>query len=272
MTGIVDTQEASTREVDRETARLRRARRRLLVAGNFTLWGLIPNVWLVGAWAVGPKLDHAHMPWLTPLLFMLLLTGMPATMYGFAKILFRAEARLAARAGVQSAFRLRSSRSRPTAQPSTGASETAPRPPLSQGRRAASLGISLTMFAASLGLWAGVPVGWIWIASQLSGTTAPAAWPYLLIVAGILLTALVGAKLLASLARLHATVSGAQTGGPGPPSWRRSFRDASGGGAGSSGLDRVMVMSVVMAVLVFTVWLFFFADPSGLLPPELQSK
>ncbi len=117
------------------------------------------------------------------------------------------------------------------------------------------------MIAGSLALWFGNPYFWLWLTSRLQ-STQPSMGPYLLMLVGILITAIICAKLLAMMNRRYATVMGDNTINVHLP-WARGL-----GGEHErkltkvTVLDVVMVVSVGLALFVFAVWFFLFAGSS----------
>ena len=101
------------------------------------------------------------------------------------------------------------------------------------------------MFVGSLVLWVGVPVGWLWIGSQLqpSGGLATAIGVMMI---GMLLTISVLVTFLAWVNRKHVELQearGLMTGTATP-------------------LELVLVASAVVAVFAFGVWFFGFSGSS----------
>jgi hypothetical protein len=95
--------------------------------------------------------------------------------------------------------------------------------------------------------------------------------PYLLFLAGVVLTAIVRAKALAAVNRIYGVLLGREPVVRIIVPWRRSLRDARHGGreyAGSAAvsvLDMVMVLSVLAAVVAFTIW-YVLVEPT---PPNV---
>ena len=50
--------------------------------------------------------------------------------------------------------------------------------------------IALTMLIFALSIWTLIPLGWIWIGSQLAATQFPSIGPYILVLFGIIGTVL----------------------------------------------------------------------------------
>jgi hypothetical protein len=115
------------------------------------------------------------------------------------------------------------------------------------------------MAAGSIVLWIGIPVGWLWLASQLVETQQPQFGPYLLVLAGTVGSILVLALVLVRLDRRFARVTGIGEGGRVPLPWHRSARGERGSLRRTTVLDLVMLISVGLALVVFCVWFFLFA-------------
>ena len=101
------------------------------------------------------------------------------------------------------------------------------------------------MFFGSLVLWVGVPVGWLWIGSQLVPSSGLATAIGAMMI-GMLLTIAALVTFLAWVNRKHVEIQEA----------RGSF------GGEATALELVMVASAVLAVLGFAVWFFGFSGTS----------
>jgi hypothetical protein len=125
-------------------------------------------------------------------------------------------------------------------------------------------GLIALMAFLSIMLWLGIPIGWLWIGSQLqSGTQATGFGPYFLVLGGIAVSVVIVTKLLAALNRTYARVDGkadeiVRVRMP----WHRSMRGDDDSRPPRNVLDVVMVISVSLAVLAMTIWFFFFAGSS----------
>jgi hypothetical protein len=114
------------------------------------------------------------------------------------------------------------------------------------------------MAVGSVAMWVGLPVGLVYLASQLTDSTQPTMGPYLLILFGLPLgMALIG-KGLGKLDRMYA-----EAGGEVPqryrPGWTRSMRAGRDEGRKFSVLDRVMMASVLLCFVAMGIWFAFFA-------------
>ena len=103
------------------------------------------------------------------------------------------------------------------------------------------------MFMGSLVLWVGVPVAWLWVGSQIQGSSTMAAAVGAMMI-GMLVTIAVLIALLGWLNRKHVELQEAR--GANLP------RNA------TTALEHVMVASAVVAVICFFVWFFGFSGSS----------
>jgi len=103
------------------------------------------------------------------------------------------------------------------------------------------------MFMGSLVLWVGVPVVWLWVGSQVQGSSSMAAAIGAMMI-GMLLTIAALVSLLGWLNRKHVELQEAR-GFHLPPN-------------ATTALEHVMVASAVVAVIGFFVWFFGFSGSS----------
>ena len=109
----------------------------------------------------------------------------------------------------------------------------------------ASAALVLVMLAGCLFLWIGVPLGWLWIGSQIQGS-ASLGTALLATMTGITATIIGVVVLLSRLNRVHAAL--------------RDRRDRSTGQ--DSALEVILVSSAGVAVVGFGIWFFGFAGAS----------
>ena len=126
----------------------------------------------------------------------------------------------------------------------------------------AALLLIALMAVGSVFLWLVVPVGWLWIASHSTETSAPTLGPYLLVIFAIPITMYVVGKLLYKTNNLYERVTGQEPEVRVQLPWHRSMRDAPGSGRPTTVLDVVMISSVTIALVAFAIWFFFFAGSS----------
>jgi hypothetical protein len=118
------------------------------------------------------------------------------------------------------------------------------------------------MALGSVLMWLGVPVGLIYVASKVSGSSSPTLGPILLILLGLPIGMAIIGKGLGWLDRRHQAITGTADEGRRIAPWLKSMRgdreDRHHGGV----LDKVMIISVAVALLLFAVWFFGFAGSS----------
>ena len=114
--------------------------------------------------------------------------------------------------------------------------------------------VVVIMFMGSLVLWVGVPVGWLWVGSQLQNSSSLATAIGTMMI-GMLLTIVALIALLGWLNRKYIELQEARGRGADlPPN-------------ATTALELVLVASAVVAVIGFVVWFFGF---SGSSPMPLQ--
>ena len=128
--------------------------------------------------------------------------------------------------------------------------------------RPAALLLVLLMAVGSVFLWLVVPVGWLWIASHSTDTSAPTLGPYVLVIFAIPVTMFLVGKLLFRTNRLYERITGQEAKVRVQMPWHKSMRDAAGSGRRTTVLDVVMIASVSIALTAFGIWFFFFAGSS----------
>lgn len=113
----------------------------------------------------------------------------------------------------------------------------------------------VAMALGSVAMWIGLPLGLVFLASQLTDSTQPSMGPYLVVLFGLPAgMALIG-KGLAKLDRMYAAAGGEM-----PqryrPGWTRSMRGERTSNRKWSVLDRVMLVSVILCLIAMAVWFF----------------
>lgn len=126
----------------------------------------------------------------------------------------------------------------------------------------AALLLVALMAVGSVFLWLVVPVGWLWIASHSTETSAPTLGPYLLVIFAIPVTMYLVGKLLFKTNSLYERVTGQEAQVRVQLPWHKSMRDTPGSGRPTTVLDVVMISSVTIALAAFLIWFFFFAGSS----------
>jgi hypothetical protein len=120
----------------------------------------------------------------------------------------------------------------------------------------------LLMAIGSVVLWIAVPLGWIWLASNIVDSSEPSLTPYVMVLVGIPLTMVVVGKGLAQLNRVYGEVTGTTPTVRVVLPWHRSMRGERDAGHPRTVLDVVMVCSVTVALVLFGLWFFLFAGSS----------
>jgi hypothetical protein len=117
------------------------------------------------------------------------------------------------------------------------------------------------MALGSVVMWLGVPLGLIYLASKLADTPNPSMGPYLLVLIGLPVGMAIVGKALGALNRAHIRLTGAEVDDY-RPGWTRSMRAERRTERRGGVLDRVMIISVGLAVVIAAVWFFGFAGSS----------
>ena len=102
------------------------------------------------------------------------------------------------------------------------------------------------MFIGSLVLWLGTPLLWLWVGSQIQGSTSSLGLALLAMAAGVLVTVLLLAGLLSRLSEVHRSIAIAR--GHDDPGHRM--------------LESVMITAAGVAIVIFGIWFLLFAGAS----------
>jgi hypothetical protein len=127
---------------------------------------------------------------------------------------------------------------------------------LGAGARALNYGASavltgVIMVGASLLLWIGVPAGWLWIGSQIQGSTGSIGTAIAVMLIGAVISIVALAWVLGRLNRVH-----------------EHLREARGAKEGPPLLEVVLVVTAAIALIGFAIWFFVFAGPGPELAPR----
>lgn len=120
--------------------------------------------------------------------------------------------------------------------------------------------VALMLFGA-FSLWTLIPLGWLWIGSQLVGTQEPRLWAYFLVLVGIVISVIVVAKLLSILNHRFLVIQPEREEYQPkiPLPWLESMRDTQHHQRATV-LDLVLVASAVMAGIALFVWFVVLAE------------
>jgi hypothetical protein len=128
---------------------------------------------------------------------------------------------------------------------------------VSKGRALARTGLSglmivTIMVVGSLVLWVAIPLGWLWVGSQIQGSTGNIGTALAVMMGGVVASVLPLAALLSWLNRRQEALRESR----GLPRSEHSV------------LERVLVVTAAFAVVAFSVWFLGFAGPGPSLAPQ----
>lgn len=124
----------------------------------------------------------------------------------------------------------------------------------------AKVGLIGLMVLGSLLLWIGIPVGWLWVGSQIASESQQTSLgTYLLVLAAIVASMIAMGKALSKLNQVYGRVTGEDPTVRVRMPWHRSMRGETDSLPPRQMLDVVMVASVGVAILVFVIWFALFA-------------
>ena len=129
-------------------------------------------------------------------------------------------------------------------------------------RHLAAVFLVVVMAAGSVVMWLVSPVAWLWIASRMTDSSQPSLGPYVLVLVGMALTAVVIGKGLGKVNRAHMRVTGRLSDKREARSWNKSMRAERGRTHDRGVLEQVMAISVSCALVLFGIWFFAFAGSS----------
>ena len=112
--------------------------------------------------------------------------------------------------------------------------------------------VLLMMLGAGLVLWVGVPLGWLYLGSQVQGASDSVGLAIVVMLVGVVVSIVAIVPLLGWLNRKHL-----------------QLQEARGHDThGQTALEAVMTVSVLIAVLAFVVWFFLIEGPGPSLAPR----
>ena len=126
-------------------------------------------------------------------------------------------------------------------------------------RKAAAGAIVVAMTVAAMTLWIGIPLGWLWIGSQLVDSSQPSMGPYMVVAVGIIVSVVIDALLIARLNREYERVTGSRGRVRVQLPWMKSMRGERERPREVSMLDAIMVGTVTLAGLCALLWFIFLA-------------
>jgi hypothetical protein len=129
-------------------------------------------------------------------------------------------------------------------------------------RQLAGFGLVVVMAVGSIVIWLVSPIAWLFLASRMTSSSQPSLGPYLLVLVGMALTAVVVGKFLGMVNRVHMRVTGRLHDRREHATWNRSMRGERKSTNDRGVLEQVMAISVTCALVAFGVWFFAFAGSS----------
>ncbi|MBA3301570.1 MAG: hypothetical protein H0T15_06835 [Thermoleophilaceae bacterium] len=112
--------------------------------------------------------------------------------------------------------------------------------------------VLVIMLVGSVVLWVGVPIGWLWIGSQVQGSTGSIGTSLAVAMGGALVSIIALAAALGWLNHKHEQLAQA-----------RGVELK-----GSSALEKVLVVSAGLSVVLFSIWFLLFAGIGPTLAPQ----
>ena len=131
--------------------------------------------------------------------------------------------------------------------------------PRRAGRNLAATFLVVLMVVAALSMWTAIPLGWVWIGSQISAGQAPAGGPYMVVLFGIVISILLISWILSRLNQIYVNLTGTARVEAIRPAWLKSLRDSEQPHANPTVLETVIVSSVILAIITATAWFFLLA-------------
>lgn len=120
----------------------------------------------------------------------------------------------------------------------------------------------IAMVFCALMLWAGIPIAWLYIGSQVVDSTQPSMGPYALVGFGILVSVIVDGIILGRLNRRYQQVTHSDGQMRVHLPWMRSMRGERDAGVKTGVLEVIMVATVTFAGIAGAIWFFAFAGSS----------
>jgi hypothetical protein len=124
------------------------------------------------------------------------------------------------------------------------------------------VGLVALMALGSALMWIGLPLGLVYLASQVADSAQPSLGPYLIVLLGLPIGMTAIGKGLAVLDRLYGRVTGTMDDRIQRAAWLKSMRGERQPNRRHSVLDTVMIVSVATCMVLLAIWFFAFAGSS----------
>jgi hypothetical protein len=121
-------------------------------------------------------------------------------------------------------------------------------------KKVAAVVLIVAMSVAALFLWVGIPIGWLWIGSQLVSSSQPSMGPYAVVAIGIIASVVIDAMLLSRLNRTYQRVTETDGQVRLQLPWMKSMRGEREAPRQTTVLDIILVGSVTLAGLAMLLW------------------
>ena len=136
-------------------------------------------------------------------------------------------------------------------------------------KRFRRIGLEATMILAALNIWTGAPLFALWVGSRVVNSMQVTMGAVFLVAATLFATCLGLIYLLSAASLAHDRITGRKQTVRRHVPWLRSMRaervNWERDRAQVTSLDRIIVVTVVLAVIAFEIW-FFVASPSPIAP------
>ena len=126
----------------------------------------------------------------------------------------------------------------------------------------AAVAMVALMAIGSAMMWIGLPLGLIYLASQVADSSQPSLGPYMIVIVGLPVGMTLIGKGLAALGRTYDRTVGQADDKIQRATWLKSMRAERTSTRRRSVLDVVMVLSVSFCLLCMAIWFFAFAGSS----------
>lgn len=132
-----------------------------------------------------------------------------------------------------------------------------------RGSAVKRIGLAIATTLVSINIWTGCPLLAVWVGSRTAGESQLSMRAVFVVVLVLAVSALCLTLVLGWLSERYDAVTGRPAGQRRTSPWLRSMRgereDVARRNRGISGVERIVVISVVACVITFEIWFFFFA-------------
>ncbi len=131
---------------------------------------------------------------------------------------------------------------------------------MNTGSRLQQYSLVVLMFLGSIGMWLGAPVLWLWLAGRNSAVSQTAMGSLVLVLIGIPVTMILIGKLLTRVDARYTERFGRGEAINDRARWLHGVR---GDGEEPTMLDKIMVISVGLALLLVGLWYLLYSGGSA---------